>query len=172
MVELVGGLNGLTERKITGQHDVRTPQRDEEDALHGPGTYPRDRGELGHELVVGQAAQDAWVQLAVRHAPGEVSQRVDLPPGEPGRAELGRIYAKQFGGERRRPPNRAWMRARVRRVATTGNLLSGDLERQGAVQVNGGSWASHARGRRLVVDEPRQHGIGANFTPVWLPGNG
>jgi len=73
-------------------------QRDEQGALHGPGPYPGDRGELGHERVVGQAAQGGRIQPTVRHALGEVAQCVDLPPGEPGGAEPAGIYAKQLGG--------------------------------------------------------------------------
>src|SRR5829696_5606932 len=55
VVELIGGLDGLTERKIARQHDVFSLERDDERPLHGPGTYPRNCGELCHELVVWQA---------------------------------------------------------------------------------------------------------------------
>ncbi len=98
VVELVGGLDGLAEREVAGQHDVFSLQRDDEGALHGPRAYPRYRGELRHELVVGQAAQDVRVQPAVRQPPGQVAQRADLPPRQPGRAQLAGIDAQQLGG--------------------------------------------------------------------------
>src|SRR5216684_2535629 len=75
VVELVRGPDGLTER---------------EGAWHGPGTYPRNRGELAHELIVWQPAQDLGVQPAVRQPRGEVAERADLPPREPRLAELAR----------------------------------------------------------------------------------
>jgi hypothetical protein len=58
VVELIGDLTGLAERKISRQDDVLSAERDDEGALDGPGTYPRNCGELRHELVVWQAAQD------------------------------------------------------------------------------------------------------------------
>ncbi len=73
-------------------------ERDDGGALHGQGVYPRNCGEVGHELVVGQAAQDVRVQAAVRHALGEVAECADLPPREPGLAELAGIDAQQVGG--------------------------------------------------------------------------
>src|SRR5712691_11879265 len=80
VVELVSGLDGLSQRKVTGQHDVLPAEGDDERALHGPGTYPGNDRELRHDLVVGQAAQDIRVQPAVRHALGEVAECVGLPP--------------------------------------------------------------------------------------------
>ena len=87
VVELIGGLDGLTERKIARQDDVFSLERNDERALHGPGTYPRNCGELCYEIVVWQAAQDARVQPAIRQSLGEVTECVDLPPREPGFAE-------------------------------------------------------------------------------------
>src|SRR5690242_11145894 len=98
MTELIGGLDGLTQSKVARQDDVFSLERDEEGALHRPGTYPRDCGELCHDLVVGQATQDLRVQPAVRQPLGEVAECADLPPGEPGLAELAGIYSQQFGG--------------------------------------------------------------------------
>ena len=43
VVELIGGPDGLTERKVAGQDDVFALQRNDEGALRGPGTYPWDR---------------------------------------------------------------------------------------------------------------------------------
>ena len=57
LVQLIGGLDGLTERKIARQDDVFSLERNDERALHGPGTYPRNCGELCYEIVVRQAAQ-------------------------------------------------------------------------------------------------------------------
>jgi hypothetical protein len=65
VVELMGGPDSLTERKVTRQDAVFSLQREDEGALHGPGTDTRNRGELGHELVVWQAAQDDRVQPAM-----------------------------------------------------------------------------------------------------------
>ena len=98
MVELVGGLDGLAEREVARQDDVFAAERDEQGALHGPRADPGNGGELGDELVVGQAAQHVLVQPAVRQPLGEVAERADLPPRQPGLAELAGIYAQQFGG--------------------------------------------------------------------------
>jgi len=46
VVELISGLDGLTERKVAWQHDIFALQRNDEGALYCPGTYPRDCGEL------------------------------------------------------------------------------------------------------------------------------
>ena len=80
VVELTGGLDGSTERKIARQDDVLSVERNDERALHGPGTYPRNCGELCHEIVVWQAAQDAGIQPAIRQSLGEVTECVDLAP--------------------------------------------------------------------------------------------
>jgi len=61
VVEPIGGLDGLAEREVAGQDDIFSLERDEEGALHGPGTYPRNRRELGQELVVWQPAQGVLV---------------------------------------------------------------------------------------------------------------
>src|SRR5207247_3916822 len=52
VVELIGNLDGLTERKVARQDDVFSLERDDEGALHGPRAYPRNRGEFCHELVI------------------------------------------------------------------------------------------------------------------------
>src|SRR5229473_4374290 len=98
VVELVRGPDGLTEREVAWQDDVFSLERDNEGALHGPGTYPRNRGELAHELIVWQPAQDLGVQPAVRQPRGEVAERADLPPREPRLAELARNGSQQLGG--------------------------------------------------------------------------
>ena len=54
VVEFIGGLDGLTERKIARQDDVFSLERNNERTLHGPGTYPRNCGELCLEIVVCQ----------------------------------------------------------------------------------------------------------------------
>ena len=81
MVELVGGLDGLTEREVARRNDVfslgairRAPCRRSRDRS-------RNRGERRHELVVRQPAQDLRVQglQAVRKPLGEVAERADLP---------------------------------------------------------------------------------------------
>ena len=64
--------------------------------VHGP--MPGNGGELGHELIVGQGAQHVLVQPAVRHPLGQVAERADLAPGQPGLAELAGIDGQQFGG--------------------------------------------------------------------------
>ncbi len=60
---LIGDLDDLAECKVARQDDVFSPERDDEGARHGPGTYPRNRGELCHELLVWQPAQNVRVQL-------------------------------------------------------------------------------------------------------------
>jgi putative heme transporter len=98
VVEPVGGLDGLAQRQVAGQDDVLAAERDEHRALHGPRAYPRDGGELRQEFVVRQAAQHVSVQAAVHQALGEVAERGDLPPRQPGLAELAGIDAQQFCG--------------------------------------------------------------------------
>src|SRR5258705_10306055 len=65
MVEPIRGLNRLSEREVARQHDVFPLERKDEGALDGPRTYPGNGGELGHELVVREAAQDLQGQPAV-----------------------------------------------------------------------------------------------------------
>jgi hypothetical protein len=98
VIQLIGGPNGLTERKVARQDDVFSLERDDEGALHGPRTYPGNRGEFRHELVVRQPAQRVGVQPAVRQPPGQVAERADLPPRQPGLAELTGIFCQQFSG--------------------------------------------------------------------------
>ena len=64
--------------------------------LHGPWTYSRDRGELCHDLVIGQVAQDVQVQPTFREPLGEVAERGDISPREAGHAEQGGIDGQQF----------------------------------------------------------------------------
>ncbi len=52
VIELVGGLDGLAQREVTGQNHVLTLQGDDEGALHGPRADARNGGELGHQLLV------------------------------------------------------------------------------------------------------------------------
>src|ERR1700761_4577112 len=80
VTELVRGLDSLAQRKVARQDDILPVQRDDHGALHGPRTYPRNRGELGYEFVVGQAAQRVLAQPAVRQPGGEIAERADLPP--------------------------------------------------------------------------------------------
>jgi hypothetical protein len=80
VVELVVGLDGLTERQVTRQHDVFAAESDKQGTLYRPRAYPGDSGELGDDLVVGQAAQRLLVQAAVRQPFGEVAEGADLPP--------------------------------------------------------------------------------------------
>lgn len=77
VAELVGGPDGLTERKVAWQDDVFPVQRDDEGALHGPGTDPGNRGELGHELVL-TATPEASHRRGQRLAPdsGDLRCRV------------------------------------------------------------------------------------------------
>jgi hypothetical protein len=86
-VELIGGLDGLAERQVAWQDDVFSAERDEHGALYRPRAYPRNGGELCDELVVAQAAQGVLVQAAVGQPLGEVAERADLPPRQPGLAE-------------------------------------------------------------------------------------
>jgi hypothetical protein len=66
VAELAGDLDGVRKRKVSRQDDVFSAERDDEGALHGPGTYPRNCGALCDERVVGQAAQHVRVQPAGR----------------------------------------------------------------------------------------------------------
>jgi hypothetical protein len=83
VVEPIGGLDGFTEREVARQDDIFSLERDEEGALYGPGTDSRDRGELRHEFLVWQRAQDVRVQPAVRKPSWSVRHRgEDLLLGE------------------------------------------------------------------------------------------
>jgi hypothetical protein len=64
--------------------------------VHGP--IPGIAVSLCHELVVWQAAQHVRVQTAVLEPPGQVAERADLPPRQPGLAELTGIFCQQLGG--------------------------------------------------------------------------
>ena len=136
MVEAVGGPDGLAKREVARQDDVFPPQGDEEGALHGPRADPGNRGELGDDLVVGQPAQDVRVQPAVGEALGEVAQRADLPPGEAGLAERGRVDPQQFGGCGEPPVEQGLDAGQGPAGRGDGQLLAGDLEQQRAVQVH------------------------------------
>src|SRR5580693_1924044 len=96
MVEVVGGLDGLAERQVARQDDILPAERDEHRALHGPGADTGNLGQFREELVVGQAAQDVLAEPAVLQARGEVAERADLPPGQPGLAQLAGINAEQL----------------------------------------------------------------------------
>jgi hypothetical protein len=130
VVELIGGLDGFAQRKVAGQDDVFSAERDDEGALHGPGTYPRNCGEFGHKLVVWQSAQDVRVQAAVRHALGEVTECAGLPPREPGLAELAGIDAQQVGGRWKMAAEQGDNAGQGPARRRDGQLLAGDLEQQ------------------------------------------
>ena len=159
---MIGSLDGLTEGKVAGQDDVFPLQRNDEDALHGPGTYPRDCGELSHELVVGQTAQDVWVQSAICQPRGEVAERADLPPGESRLAEPVGIHAQQFGGCGQMAVEQGLDAGQGPAGRRDGQLLAGDLKQQGAVQIHGRQQGHPRPGIevRPVVDEPREHRVG------------
>ena len=172
VVEPVRGLDRLAQRQVTRQYDVLPLERDEHGALHRPGPDARDRGQLGQELVVGQAAQGVRVQLAVGQPLGQVAERADLPPREPRLAEPGGIEGQQLGGcgqaateQRLDPPqDRAGRR--------DGQLLPGHLEHQGPVQVHGRQLRHPGLGIevRPLVDQPRQHRVGVQpRRNPWLP---
>jgi hypothetical protein len=163
VVEPIGGLDGLAKREVTRQDDIFTLQRDDEGALDGPRAYARNGGELGHQLFVWQAAQHIRIQSAVRHPLGEVPQRADLAPREPGLAELARLYSQQFGGCGQTPAEHGLDAPQGPAGGRDGQLLPGDLEQQGTEQIH---WRQLGYPRpgikiRPVVDEPRQHRVGA-----------
>ncbi len=45
VIHLIYLSNDLTEGEISGEDDIFAPKCDDEEAVHGPRTYPRDRGE-------------------------------------------------------------------------------------------------------------------------------
>ena len=65
MIQPVGGLDSLPQRKVAGQDHVFLAEHDEQGALHGPRAYPGNGGELRHEVSVGQAAQHLLVQPTI-----------------------------------------------------------------------------------------------------------
>jgi len=163
VVELIRGLDGLTEGKVARQDDVLAPQRDNQGTLDGPGAYPGDGGELGHELVVRQGAQHLLVQPSVRHPFGQVAERADLPPRQAGLAELAGVDGQQFGGGGEMAAEQGLDAGQGPAGRRDGQLLAGDLEQQGAVQVHRRQ-LGHPRPRvevRPVVDEPGQHRVSA-----------
>ena len=71
-------LDGLAKREVAWQDDVA--ERDDEGALYGPRANSRNGGELGHHLLVRQAAQRVRVQPTVRQPLSQVPERADFPP--------------------------------------------------------------------------------------------
>jgi hypothetical protein len=148
MVELIGGPDRLAQGKIARQHDVFPAERDDQSTLHGPRADARDRGQLGHQLIIGQTGQGVRVQPAVRQPPGEITERADLPPGQPGLAQLIGIGVQQLGG-RGQPPAVQGLDAGQRVPGCCDRqLLADDLKQQGTEEVMGGSWAIQARGSK------------------------
>ena len=162
VVQRIGGLDGLAERQVARQHDVLAPQRDEQRALHGPRADAGNRGELGQQLIVGQGGQYVLVQPAVRHPLGQVAQRADLTPGQAGLAELAGIDGQQFGGRGEMPVEQRLDAGHGAAGGRDGQLLAGDLEQQGAVQVHRRQLGQPRPGVevRPFVDEPSQYRIG------------
>jgi hypothetical protein len=163
VVELVAGPDGLTERQVARQHDVFAAESDEQGTLDRPRAYPGDGSEHGDDLVIGQAAQRLLVQAAVREPFGEVAEGADLPPGQPGLAELGRLYAKQLDGGREMAAEQGLDAGHGPAGRRHGQLLAGDLEQQGAEQVHRRQLGYPRPGIevRPLVDEPGQYRIGA-----------
>ena len=123
------------------------------------------------QLVVGQAAQHVRVQPAVRHAPGEVAQGGDLPPGQPGLAELAGVDGQQFGRGREVTAEQGLDPGQGPAGRRHGQLLPGDLEQQRTVQVHRRQ-LGHPRPRvevGPVVDEPGQHRVGVAQVGTRLP---
>jgi hypothetical protein len=153
---------GLAERQVARQDDVLASQRDEQRALHGPRADAGNRGELGQQLIVGQGDQGVRVQPTVRHSLGQVAQRADLTPGQAGLAEPAGIDGQQFGRRREMPVEQRLDAGHGAAGGRDGQLLTGDLEQQGAVQVHRRQlgqprpWVEV----RPCVDEPSQHRIG------------
>ena len=157
MSELVRGLDGLAKREVTWQDDVFPLQRDEQGTLHGPRTDTRNSGELGDQLLVGQANQLVKVQPTVRQPLGEVPERADLPPRQPGRAQLAGVYGQQFGGCGEMPAEQGQDAGQGSAGRRDGQLLAGDLEQQGTEQVHRRQLGHPRPGIevRPVVDQPR-----------------
>ena len=131
-VELVSDLDGLAQGEVTGQDDVLAAERDDHRALNGPRPDAGDLGQRGDQLVVRQGAKRFGVEPSVGQPLGEVAQRGDLPPGQPGLAQVARVDLEQLAGRRQaaaeqlpdprdRPPG-----------DRDGQLLAGDLEQQRA----------------------------------------
>ena len=114
------------------------------------------------QLVIGQVGQDVRVQPTVREPLGEIAERADLPPGEPGLAELGGIDCEQFGRCREMSLEQGLDARQGPTGRGDGQLLTGDLEQQRTVEIH--RWQlRHPRPWievRAVLDDPRQHGVG------------
>src|SRR4051812_27259590 len=61
-VEPIGGLHGSAEGEVAREDDVFSLQGDEKGALDGPWADSGNGGQLGQDVVVRQAAQDAGIQ--------------------------------------------------------------------------------------------------------------
>ena len=148
VIEVVGGADGLAQGQVAGQHDVFAAKRQQQGALGGPGADPRDGGELGDDLLVGQRGQGVLVQPAVGQPLGQLAQRADLPPGQARGAEGAGVGGEQFGGGGEAAAEQVLMRARVRRVAATDSCWPVTWNSRAPNRSIGGSWASHARGSK------------------------
>jgi hypothetical protein len=133
------------------------------------GAASRGRSAL-HERVVGRT-----VQVRTRGQPVESSVLTvrigDLPPREPGLAELAGIGAQQLRGCGEMPAEQCLDAGQGPAGRRDGELLAGDLEQQGTLQIHRRKLGQRRPGVKgwPVVDEPRQHGVGVTKVGARLP---
>jgi hypothetical protein len=163
VVELVAALDGLAERKVTGQHHVCAVERDDQHAVHRPWPDAGDSGETVQDVLVGHPPQRVVAQRASGELGGHGAQRRHFPPGQSGLEQVAGVGGEQRGGGRQPPAEQVLDAAQDARGRPHRQLLPGHHEDQGAERVH---WRQLAQpGPRVEagvrVDNPGEHGVRA-----------
>src|ERR1017187_942301 len=136
VVKAVDSAHSLAESKVTWQDYVLAAEPDDEGALRGPRAYPGNLGQDRNELVVWHRRQCCRVKPPVRQALGELAERADLPPRQPGVAKPRRIGAEHVGGRRQPAADPRLDALEDLPGRRDRKLLADDLEQQGPEQVH------------------------------------
>jgi hypothetical protein len=98
VVEPIGGLDGFTEREVARQDDIFrwSAMRRAPCTVQGP--IPGTAVSSAMSSSSGSALKTSGFSLPSEKPFGEVAECADLPPGEPGLAELAGIDFQQSGG--------------------------------------------------------------------------
>ena len=148
VIEPIGGLDGLAKREIAWQDDVFTLQRDEEGALHGP----RANARMAVSSVI-SSSSGRWLRTSVFSLPSDIRAArsrsvLTFRHESPAARSWSGSTLSSSAGSGRCPPNMAWMRARVRRVAATDSCWPVTWNSRAPNRSIGGSWDIQALGSK------------------------